>query len=154
MVRLNLSPIPVGRRGVISSFKLFLPVFATRRGRGEGVGALWGQPGFTYTSPLSFYDWPKFYLYPPIAVQYPLGPVCDWPEVIDCTMGTTPSPTTAPPCNCEPWQDCNQARIAFYIFPFFRVEMVFLFHKMINFAAFLQLQKKTHENRKKFLSYN
>ncbi len=34
MVLLNLSPIPVGRRGVISSFKLFLPVFATRKGGG------------------------------------------------------------------------------------------------------------------------
>ncbi len=29
------------RRGVISSFKWFLPVFATRRGEGEGVSALW-----------------------------------------------------------------------------------------------------------------
>ncbi len=32
MLWLNLSPIPVGRRGVISSFKLFLPVFDTRTG--------------------------------------------------------------------------------------------------------------------------
>jgi len=39
MVWLNLSP--VGRRGVISWFKRFLPVFAPRRGEGEGVGALW-----------------------------------------------------------------------------------------------------------------
>ncbi len=30
------SPIPVGRRGVISSFKWFLPAFATRRRRGGG----------------------------------------------------------------------------------------------------------------------
>ncbi len=37
----NLSPIPVARRGVNSSFKWFLPVFATRRGRGEGIRALW-----------------------------------------------------------------------------------------------------------------
>jgi hypothetical protein len=29
-----------GRRGVISSFKWFLPAFATCRGRGEGVGTL------------------------------------------------------------------------------------------------------------------
>jgi hypothetical protein len=47
MVWLNLvSAIPVGRRGIYSSFKLFLPVFATRRGRGEwvgGVGALWSK---------------------------------------------------------------------------------------------------------------
>ncbi len=41
MVWLNLPPIAVGRRGVISSFKWFLPVFATRRGRGEGVCAFW-----------------------------------------------------------------------------------------------------------------
>jgi hypothetical protein len=32
MVWLYLSPIPVGRRGVISSFKLFLPAFDARRG--------------------------------------------------------------------------------------------------------------------------
>ncbi len=31
----------MGRRGVNSSFKWFLPVFATRRGRGEGIRALW-----------------------------------------------------------------------------------------------------------------
>jgi hypothetical protein len=31
----------VERRGVNSSFKWFLPVFATRRGRGEGICALW-----------------------------------------------------------------------------------------------------------------
>ncbi len=37
VVWLYRSPIPVGRRGVISSFKWFLPVFATRRGR-EGEG--------------------------------------------------------------------------------------------------------------------
>ncbi len=42
MVWLNLSPIPVGRRGVISSFKWFLSVYATCRG-GGGVGALWGE---------------------------------------------------------------------------------------------------------------
>ncbi len=35
MVWQNISPIPVGRRGVISSFKWFLPVFASRRGRGR-----------------------------------------------------------------------------------------------------------------------
>jgi hypothetical protein len=35
-------PVPVGRRGVISSFKLFLPVFATLRGRGGGgLSPLW-----------------------------------------------------------------------------------------------------------------
>ncbi len=39
MVWLNRSPIPVGRRGggAIFSFKWFLPVFATYRGRGKGV---------------------------------------------------------------------------------------------------------------------
>ncbi len=37
IVWLYRSPIPVRRRGVISSFKWFLPAFATRRGRGEGV---------------------------------------------------------------------------------------------------------------------
>jgi hypothetical protein len=36
-------PIPLGRRGVICSFKLFLPAFATLRGRGRGVGTLWGR---------------------------------------------------------------------------------------------------------------
>jgi hypothetical protein len=35
LVWLNLSPIPVGRRGVISSLKWFLPFFATRRGGGS-----------------------------------------------------------------------------------------------------------------------
>ncbi len=40
MVWLYRSPIPVGRRGIISSFKFFLPAFATRRGRREGVGTL------------------------------------------------------------------------------------------------------------------
>ncbi len=30
----------MGRRGGISSFKLFLPAFATRRGRGGGLGTL------------------------------------------------------------------------------------------------------------------
>jgi hypothetical protein len=37
MVWQYCSPIPVGRRGVISSLKLFLPVFATRK----EVGTLW-----------------------------------------------------------------------------------------------------------------
>ncbi len=49
---LNLSPIPVGRRGVISSFKWFLPVFATHRGGGGEsapcaltcLGRGWGGP--------------------------------------------------------------------------------------------------------------
>jgi hypothetical protein len=36
MVYPYCSPILVGRRGVISSFKLFLPDFATRKGRGGG----------------------------------------------------------------------------------------------------------------------
>ncbi len=40
MVWLYCLLIPVGRRGVISSFKLFLPTFDTRYGRG-GVGTLW-----------------------------------------------------------------------------------------------------------------
>ncbi len=38
MVWLYHSHIPVKRRGVISSFKLCLPAFATRRGRGGGEG--------------------------------------------------------------------------------------------------------------------
>jgi len=33
----------VGRRGVYSSFKLFLPVFATRSGGGEGIRGLWAK---------------------------------------------------------------------------------------------------------------
>ncbi len=36
MVWQYLSPIPVGRRGVISSFKWFLPAVATCRGSGKG----------------------------------------------------------------------------------------------------------------------
>jgi hypothetical protein len=40
MVWLYRSPIPVGRRGVLFSFKLFLPAFATHTGRGEGGGIL------------------------------------------------------------------------------------------------------------------
>jgi hypothetical protein len=38
-------PLIPGRRVVNSSFKWFLPVFAKRRGRGEGIHAVWG----TYT---------------------------------------------------------------------------------------------------------
>ncbi len=42
MVWLYRSHIPLGRRGVISSFIIFLPGFAKRRGRrGGGVGTLW-----------------------------------------------------------------------------------------------------------------
>jgi hypothetical protein len=33
----------VGRRGVKSSFKLFLPVFATRSEGGEGIRGLWEE---------------------------------------------------------------------------------------------------------------
>jgi hypothetical protein len=40
IVWMNLSPIPVGRRGVISSFKLLLPCFPLLEERGVGVGAL------------------------------------------------------------------------------------------------------------------
>ena len=40
MVWLNRSPILVMRRGVISSFKLFLPAIPTQR-KGVGVGTLW-----------------------------------------------------------------------------------------------------------------
>jgi len=40
MVWLNRSPIPVGRRGIISTFKLFIPAFTTRKGRDEGIGIL------------------------------------------------------------------------------------------------------------------
>jgi hypothetical protein len=35
----------VGWRGVNSSFKLFLPVFATRSGGGEGIRGLWSKCG-------------------------------------------------------------------------------------------------------------
>ncbi len=41
MVWLYRSPFSVGRRGVISSLKCFLPAFTTRRGRGEEVRSLW-----------------------------------------------------------------------------------------------------------------
>ena len=42
MVWLYRSPIPVGRRGVISSIKLFLPAFhRVEEGGGVGVGTLW-----------------------------------------------------------------------------------------------------------------
>ncbi len=41
MVWQYLSLIPVGRKGVISSFKWFLPVVATCRGGGGEVGTLW-----------------------------------------------------------------------------------------------------------------
>jgi hypothetical protein len=47
MVWLYCSPIPVGRRGAISSFKWFLPAFATSRGRGERVRTLWSQSMIT-----------------------------------------------------------------------------------------------------------
>ncbi len=43
MVWLNRSPIPVGRRGVISLFKWFLPAFP-RVEEGGGIGALWLEP--------------------------------------------------------------------------------------------------------------
>ncbi len=39
MVWLNRLPIPVGRRGVIYSFKWFLPAFAALRGRWEEGGS-------------------------------------------------------------------------------------------------------------------
>ncbi len=39
---LYCSPIPVGRRGVISLFKWFLPAFP-RVEEGGGVGILWGS---------------------------------------------------------------------------------------------------------------
>ena len=42
MVLLYRSPIPVGRKGVISSFKLFLPAFPRiERGRGSAPCGLW-----------------------------------------------------------------------------------------------------------------
>ncbi len=40
MVWLYRSHIPVGRWGITSAFKWFQPVFAIRRGRGEGAGTL------------------------------------------------------------------------------------------------------------------
>ncbi len=43
LVWLNLSPIPMGRRGVISSLKWFLPFFATRRGGGGRESAPCGS---------------------------------------------------------------------------------------------------------------
>ncbi len=60
MVWLYRSPIPVRRRGVISSFKWFLPAFATRRERGGRVGALWSGSDFKdskYTAHLSVVKW-------------------------------------------------------------------------------------------------
>jgi hypothetical protein len=50
MVWLNLSPIPEGRRGVISSFKLFLPAFPrVKEGGGwwGGLSILWEKTGVT-----------------------------------------------------------------------------------------------------------
>ena len=60
--------------------------------------------------------------------QYPFGPVCDWPDVIDCEMGTTPGPTTASPCNCEPWQDCNEGSDLILFLKLFKV-IKFIFKK-------------------------
>jgi hypothetical protein len=58
MVWLNLSPIPVGRRGIIFWFKWFLPVFATRRGRGECiVGALWSYLGYCRVRNSFMHSW-------------------------------------------------------------------------------------------------
>jgi hypothetical protein len=82
-------------------------------GRGGGRNI---SPTISCPAPGAFLGWSivdlsvYIHKYSPVALQYPLGPVCDWPDVIDCTMGTTPRPTTPSPCNCEPWQDCNQAR--------------------------------------------
>jgi hypothetical protein len=46
MVWLNLSPIPVERRGIFSSFKSFLLAFPlVEEGRGRGVGTLWNDSG-------------------------------------------------------------------------------------------------------------
>jgi hypothetical protein len=43
MVWLYRSPIPVEGRGVISSFKLFLPAFPRVEERGVRVGTLWRE---------------------------------------------------------------------------------------------------------------
>jgi hypothetical protein len=51
MVWLYRSIIPMGRRGVISSFKWFLPTFPARRGRGGGVGTLWVCPRLSSLKP-------------------------------------------------------------------------------------------------------
>jgi hypothetical protein len=45
----------VGRRGVKSSFKLFLPVFATHSGGGEGIRGLCPHP--TASRFREFYTW-------------------------------------------------------------------------------------------------
>ncbi len=47
MVWLHCSPIPVGRKWVISSLKWFLPTFAIRKGSRKGVGTLWDWHGNT-----------------------------------------------------------------------------------------------------------
>jgi len=33
------------------------------------------------------------------AIQWPIGPVCNWPTTIDCDNGNVP-------CDCLPWQSC------------------------------------------------
>jgi len=33
------------------------------------------------------------------SIQYPIGPVCNWPNTIDCDNGGVP-------CDCLPWQSC------------------------------------------------
>jgi hypothetical protein len=48
----------VGRRGVNSSFKLFLPVFATHSGGGEGIRGLWCR--LTETTIFSIRPYPTF----------------------------------------------------------------------------------------------
>jgi len=32
-------------------------------------------------------------------IQWPIGPVCNWPTTIDCDNGEVP-------CDCQPWQSC------------------------------------------------
>jgi hypothetical protein len=57
MVWLHHSPIPIGRSGVISSFKWFLPAFATRRWRGRG-----SAPFGIILKCLYFFQYTPYYL--------------------------------------------------------------------------------------------
>ncbi len=50
----------MGRRGVNSSFKLLLPVFATWRGRGEGIRAVWLATPLLMSAILYFWEMSGF----------------------------------------------------------------------------------------------
>ncbi len=46
MIWLNRSPNPVGRRGIISSFKMISICLPSRKEKGVGIGTLWSGPDF------------------------------------------------------------------------------------------------------------